>query len=63
MSLTGARRAGHQEAHMRGSHVPATGTTTVTARRGPRAARPERHLARVVATERRCGGTELTTTP
>lgn len=48
---------------MRGSHVPATGTTTVTDRRGPRAAGPEQQLARVVATEHRCGGTERTATP
>lgn len=48
---------------MRGSHVPATGTTTVTDRRGPRAAGSAQHLARAAATAQRCGGTELTATP
>lgn len=48
---------------MRGSHVPVTGTTTVTDRRGPRAAGPAQQLARAVATEHRCGIAELTATP
>jgi hypothetical protein len=48
---------------MRGFHVPATGTTTVTDRRGPRASGSEQQLARSLATEHRCGGTEPTATP
>ncbi|MEX5269891.1 hypothetical protein [Kocuria sabuli] len=48
---------------MRGSHVPATGTTTVTDRRRPRVAGSAQRLARAVATEHRCGVAELTATP